>query len=93
MTEESGLQPADDEGKTVMYRPAADGGLKAAPPESTDYRDSLQSRRWNAAPLENPEAEKTDPRLAAVGIIILSALTLIVLVLGYGVFGLWGLPA
>ena len=51
-------------GKTTMYRPAAEGGLEARPGTSGDYRDELRSRRWNAAPLENPEVEKTDPRIA-----------------------------
>jgi hypothetical protein len=49
----------------------------------------LQSRRWNAAPLKNPEAQKTDPRIAVAGIVLLSAITLVVIVLGYG-SGFWG---
>ena len=64
MTQGSELQRPADEGKTVMYRPAPEGGLEPAPSERTDYREGLRSRRWNAAPLENPEAEKTDPRIA-----------------------------
>jgi len=96
MTDQSGPQPqngdGDGDGKTIMYRPSAEGGLEAASPESADYRDQLQSRRWDAAPLQNPEVEKTDPRLAVAGLVVLSALTLIVLVLGYGA-GIWSLPA
>ncbi len=66
------------------------------PPATTktdgDYRDSLRSRRWNAAPLENPEVEKSDPRLAVLVIVALAAITLVILVVGYG-SGLWSLPA
>jgi hypothetical protein len=90
MTEGSDLQPTAEAGKTVMYRPAAEGGLAAAPPEKADYREGLRSRRWSAAPLENPEVEKTDPRIAVAAIVALSVLTLLVLVIGYGV-GVWGL--
>jgi hypothetical protein len=90
MTDESGLQPGqgEGEGETTMYRPSAEGGLEAATDQPSDYRDQLGSRRWNAAPLENHEAEKTDPRLAVLAIVILSAITLVVLVIGYG-SGFW----
>lgn len=93
MTEGSELQPTtDDEGKTVMYRPAPQGGLEAVPSERADYREGLRSRRWNAAPLENPEVEKTDPRIAVAAIVGLAVVTLLVLVVGYGA-GIWSLPA
>ena len=88
MTDDSELQTGDS-GDTTMYRPSAEGGLEAAPAESGDYRDGLQSSRWNAAPLENPEVEKTDGRIVVAAIVILSAITLLVLVLGYG-SGFWG---
>jgi hypothetical protein len=89
MTDQSSLQPEQQQGDTTTYRPSAQGGLEAAGDQTGDYRDDLRSRRWNAAPLKNPEVEKTDPRIAVVGIVILSAITLLVLVLGYG-SGLWG---
>lgn len=92
MTDESGLQPADGEAKTTMYRPGPEGGLEAGAPEVADYRDQLRSRRWDAAPLENPEVEKTDPRIAVAFIVGLAVVTLIVLVAGYGA-GVWNLPA
>ena len=92
MTDGSGLQPADGEVKTTMYRPGPDGGLEAGAPEVADYRDQLRSRRWDAAPLENSEVEKTDPRIAVGVLVLLAALTLVVLVVGYGV-GIWSLPA
>ena len=89
MTDQSGLQPEPGGNEPTMNRPSAEGGLEPAPASSGDYRDSLQSRRWNAAPLENPEAEQTDPRMVVLGIVILSAITLVVLVGGYG-SGFWG---
>ena len=92
MTDGTELQPAADESGTVLYRPAAEGGLEAAPPEQADYRDGLSSRRWDAAPLENPEVEKTDPRIAVMFIVGLAVITLLVLVVGYGL-GIWSLPA
>jgi hypothetical protein len=93
MTDGSDLQPANGEAKTTMYRPGAEGGLEAGAPEVDDYRDQLRSRRWDAAPLENPEVEKTDPRIAVAVIVLMAVVTLVVLVLGYGPLGLWSLPA
>ena len=92
MTDGSALRPADGEAKTTMYRPGPEGGLEAGASEVDDYRDQLRSRRWNAAPLENPEVEKTDPRIAVAALVALAAVTLLVLVVGYGV-GVWSLPA
>ncbi len=89
MTDRSGLQPGEGGSDTTMYRPSVEGGLEAAPTDSGDYRDQLRSRRWDAAPLENPEAEKTDPRIAVLAIAILAGVTLVLLVLGYG-SGFWG---
>ena len=89
MTDQSGLQPNEREGQTRLYRPTAEGGLEAVPPEG-DYRDGLRSRRWDAAPLENPEAEKTDPRIAVAAIVGLAVLTLVILIVGYGA-GIWSL--
>jgi hypothetical protein len=67
-------------------------GRSARAPESGDYRELLQSRRWDAAPLRNPEVEKTDPRIAVAAIVLLCAITLVVLVAGYA-SGFWTLPA
>ncbi|MEX1294636.1 MAG: hypothetical protein AB1Z67_00555 [Candidatus Limnocylindrales bacterium] len=92
MTDRSGLEPAEGQPKTTMYRPGAEGGLEAAAPETEDYRDGLRSRRWNAAPLENPEVEKTDPRIVAGAIVLLGAVTFAIIAVGYGL-GLWSLPA
>ncbi|MFO7532287.1 MAG: hypothetical protein R6W93_07465 [Candidatus Limnocylindrales bacterium] len=76
-----------------VYRPAVEGRERTVSRPGGDYRDGLRSRRWNAAPLRNPEVEKTDPRIAVLVIVLMSAVTLGVLVLGYGVLGLWSLPA
>jgi hypothetical protein len=59
---------------------------------SGDYRDQLGSRRWDAAPLRNPEVEKTDPRIAVAAVLLLAGLTLLILVAGYAT-GFWELPA
>jgi hypothetical protein len=89
MTEEPGLKPA----ATTPPAVAADVELVRTERRMTgDYRDDLRSRRWDAAPLRNPEVEKTDPRIAVAAIVILCAITLVVLVLGYG-SGFWSLPA
>ncbi len=92
MTDQSSLQPTDGQKGTTLYRPDAEGGLEAVPPEG-DYRESLRSRRWNAAPLENPEVEKTDSRIAVAAIVGLALITLGILVVGYGVLEIWSLPA
>jgi hypothetical protein len=89
MTDQSSLPSEQEPGHAAIDGPAADGGPQATPKPTGDYRDELLSRRWNAAPLENPEVDKTDPRIAVAGIVILSAITLIVLVVGYG-RGFWG---
>jgi hypothetical protein len=70
--------------------PAAQAPVSRSFPEG-DYRGLLASRRWNAAPLRNPEVEKTDPRIAVAAIVILASVTLMVLVAGYA-SGFWTLP-
>lgn len=87
MTERSGLRPEETTGEATLP-PAAAGRPQPAAREPGDYRDELRSRRWNAAPLRNPEAQKTDPRLAVLAIAILSAVTFIILVAGYA-SGFW----
>lgn len=86
-------QPSQDiEGAGAALEAPAQAGSEATPGATGDYRDELRSRRWNAAPLDNPEVEKTDPRIAVASLVALSIVTLVVLVVGYGV-GLWSLPA
>ena len=48
-----------------LYRPTPDGGLEPAPVEAKDHRRKLRSRRWDAAELANPEADVTNPWIAA----------------------------
>lgn len=91
MTEGSGLQTEQSGDETTLYRPSASGGMEPISQPGGDYREQLRSRRWDAAPLENPEVEKTDPRIAVAAIVLLSAVTLVVLVLGYW-SGFWTLP-
>jgi len=67
-------------------------GPSRADGEVADYRELLRSRRWHAAPLRNPEVEKTDPRIAVFVIALLAVATLIVLVVGYA-SGFWELPS
>jgi hypothetical protein len=74
-------------------RRAPEVGSEVVSRQAGDYRDGLRSRRWQAAPLKNPEVEKTDPRIAVLAILLMSAITLVVLVLGYGILGIWSLPA
>jgi hypothetical protein len=76
-------------GSGSLPEPVAERASSAA--ASGDYRDELGSRRWNAAPLRNPEAARTDPRIAVAAILILCLVTLLVLVAGYA-SGFWQLP-
>jgi hypothetical protein len=87
---EGGLTPRDGPGTGTLHRPATEGGLEASPAGERDYRDELRSRRWNAAPLRNPEVEKTDPRIAVAFIVGLAAITFAIIVLGYA-SGFWSL--
>jgi hypothetical protein len=73
----------------ALDRPSWEGGLEASPGDGGDYRDRLRSRRWKAAPLENPEVSPTDPRIAVAFIIGLLAVTFVLLVAGYA-SGFWG---
>jgi hypothetical protein len=91
MSEQS-VAPEDSASSTMPFQPAAQRGLEGAAREESDYRSGLRSRRWDAAPLRNPEVEKTDPRIAVAFIALLAAITLVVLVLGYA-SGFWQLPA
>ncbi|MFN8623487.1 MAG: hypothetical protein U0869_22340 [Chloroflexota bacterium] len=71
-----------------LYRPTPDGGLEPAPVEAKDYRRKLRSRRWDAAELANPEADKTHPAIGIAFFLGLAVLTFIIIVGGYalGIF-------
>lgn len=89
MTDHPIRQP-EERGEALLEQTSA-GSIPAVAPRSDDYRDQLRSRRWNAAPLRNPEVQKTDPRIAVAFVVILSAVTLVILVAGYA-SGFWSLP-
>ncbi|CAN5842603.1 hypothetical protein BH23CHL8_BH23CHL8_15190 [soil metagenome] len=82
-------RPDGSDTDMTVYRPTPEGGLEAAPGAPGDYREALRSRRWDAAPLANPEVEPTDPRIAVLFIVGLCALTLVLIVVGYA-SGFWG---
>lgn len=88
MTDQSTLPAEDRTRTTATYPPASGAGLEPTDGQVTDYRDQLRSDRWNAAPLKNPEVQKTDARYVVLGVVLLSVITLLVLVLGYG-SGFW----
>lgn len=71
-----------------LYRPGPQG-LEPNPVEVRNWRRRLRSRRWNPAPLTNPEVEPTSSRMAVAFWLGLAALTFFVLLVGYGL-GIWG---
>lgn len=70
-----------------LHRPSP-GGLEPSPVEERNWRRRLRSRRWAAAPLENPELEPTRPLYAVALFAGLAFLTFVLLLLGYGT-GFW----
>ncbi|CAN5180131.1 hypothetical protein BH24CHL7_BH24CHL7_09160 [soil metagenome] len=71
-----------------LYRPGPQG-LEPNPVEVRNWRRRLRSRRWNPAPLENPELEPTSSRMAVAFWLGLAGLTFVLLIVGYGL-GIWG---
>lgn len=90
MTDQPTRGPEGDDSEVLPEQTSVRSDLSEREPLG-DFRDQLRSRRWNAAPLRNPEVQKTDPRIAVAFIVILCAITLVVLVIGYG-SGFWSLP-
>jgi hypothetical protein len=74
-----------------LYRPGPHG-LEPNPVEVRTWRSRLRSRRWQPAPLDNPEIVPTSRRLAVIFWLGLALLTFVVVLVGYGV-GLWHLAA
>lgn len=72
-----------------LYRRGPDGSLEREPVQGGDYRRRLRSRRWDPAPLENPEARSPSPTITFVLVLAACLLTFVVLVLGYA-SGFWG---
>ena len=73
-----------------LYRPSPDG-LEPNPVELRTWRSRLTSRRWNPAPLSNPEMQPTSSRLAVLFWFVLLAATFFIVLIGYGV-GFWTIP-
>ena len=59
-----------------------------APEKNVDWRASLRSPRWNAAPMSNPEMNPTSRPVSALFWVVLAALTFGILVIGYSA-GFW----
>jgi hypothetical protein len=71
-----------------QYRTESEDGPDPASETPADYRTALRSRRWNAAPLKNPEVDKINPWIAVLAITVVSVITFVLLVLGYA-SGFW----
>ncbi|MEO7117600.1 MAG: hypothetical protein ABIZ34_01365 [Candidatus Limnocylindrales bacterium] len=77
-----------------LYRPDDEsGGLEPAKPgaEPADWREGLRSRRWDPAPIQNPDVKETSPLMGILFFAALAALTFVILLLGYwGDSPFWG---
>ena len=72
-----------------LHRPDERGAIVTRTPEKNeDWRASLRSPRWNAAPLKNPEMNPTSRPVSALFWVVLAALTFGILVIGYSA-GFW----
>jgi len=79
-----------------LHRPDGRGGLEPRPVEEKDWRRQLRSPRWGASlkngrlpELANPEMNPTQSWVAVIFWLALAALTLVLLLAGYGT-GFWG---
>lgn len=79
-----------------LHRPDGRGGLEPRPVEEKDWRRQLRSPRWGASlkngrlpELANPEMNPTRSWVAVIFWLALAALTLVLLLAGYGT-GFWG---
>jgi len=71
-----------------LHRPDGQGGLEPQPETPRDWRDPLESPRWNPPALKNPEMNPTRTSVAALFWIGLAVLTFVLLLGGYG-SGFW----
>ncbi len=71
-----------------LHRPDGQGGLEPQTETPKDWRDQLESPRWNASPLRNPEMNPTRTFAAVLFWLGLGALTFVLLLVGYGT-GFW----
>ena len=74
-----------------LHRPDGKGGVEPRSVSETNWRRSLQSRRWGASrrggqlpEMKNPEMEPTSTAMAVLFWLGLGALTFALLVVGYG---------
>lgn len=72
-----------------LHRPDGQGGLEPQTETPKDWRDQLESPRWNASPLKNTEMNPTRTRVSVLFWGALAALTFVLLLIGYGT-GFWG---
>ncbi len=71
-----------------LHRPDGQGGLEPQTDTPKDWRDQLESPRWNAAPLKNTEMNPTRTPVAVLFWLGLTGLTFALLLAGYG-SGFW----
>jgi len=71
-----------------LNRPDGKGGLEPRTATPTDWRTQLESPRWRAAPLRNPEMKPTRTAAAVAFWLVLGAITFVLLLAGYGT-GFW----
>jgi hypothetical protein len=70
-----------------LHRPDGQGGLVPTRPSTErrdDWRKNLQSPRWRAARLANPDLNPTSTPVAIAFWVGLAAVTLVLLLVGYG---------
>jgi hypothetical protein len=65
-----------------------ESGLEPRVETPKDWRDELESPRWGAAPLRNPEMNPTRTWVAILFWGFLAALTFVLVLVGYGT-GFW----
>jgi hypothetical protein len=73
-----------------LHRPDGQGGLEPQTETPQDWRDQLESPRWNPPRLANTEMNPTRTSVAVLFWIGLGLLTFVLLMVGYGT-GFWKL--
>ena len=71
-----------------LHRPDGQGGLEPQTETPKDWRDQLDSSRWNPPALKNPEMNPTRTSVAVLFWLGLAVLTFGLLLAGYG-SGFW----
>jgi hypothetical protein len=72
-----------------LHEPDGQGGLEPQAQTPQDWREQLESPRWNPPPLKNTEMNPTRTWVSVVFWGALAALTFVLLLVGYGT-GFWG---